>query len=70
MKTNKTQLILQHLQNNVGITSMEAFELYGVTRLAAIVFNLRGCGYHIVTVSKEGKDRYGHYCRYAEYRLV
>lgn len=30
--------VLEHLKNNEGITSMESFELYGATRLSAIIF--------------------------------
>lgn len=68
-KTNKTQKVLEHLQNNTGITSMEAYDLYGATRLAAIVFNLRKRGYNIIDVDRECVDRYGHKCNFVEYRL-
>ena len=44
---NKTQAVLEHLKNHVGITSMEAIDLYGATRLSAIIFNLRKYGYNI-----------------------
>lgn len=67
---NKTQAVLEHLKNHVGITSMEAIDLYGATRLSAIIFNLRKCGYNIVNVEHTCTDRYGHRCDYVEYRLV
>ena len=67
---NKTQKVLEHLQNNTGITSMDAFELYGATRLSAIIFNLRNRGYDIVNVDRDCVDRYGNTCHFVEYRLV
>ena len=41
MATTQTDVILEHLKNYGTITSMEAFDLYGVTRLAAIIYRLR-----------------------------
>lgn len=41
--------VLKHLQINRTITSMEAINLYGATRLSAIIFNLRKKGYNIKT---------------------
>lgn len=65
---DKHQAVLNHLQNNVGITSMEAFNLYGATRLSSIIFDLRK-KYDIENVWREEIDRYGNKCRYVEYRL-
>lgn len=39
--TNKTALVLNHLQKKKTITSWEAIELFGATRLSAIIYNLR-----------------------------
>lgn len=66
---NKTQAVLEHLKTHTGITSMEAIENYGATRLSAIIFNLRKRGYDIVNVDRECVDRYGHNCQFVEYRL-
>lgn len=65
----KTQLVLQHLLEKGSITSWEAIENYGATRLSAIIFNLRARGYDINTLEIDGKDRYGQRCRYAKYIL-
>lgn len=43
-----TGRVLKHLQENENISSMEAFELFGATRLSAIIFNLRKYGYCII----------------------
>ena len=63
------QAVLQHLMANEGITSMEAFNLYGVTRLSAIIFELRRL-WEIDTIDCHGKNRFGQHCNYAQYRLV
>lgn len=59
--------VLTHFQTKGTLTSMEAFELYGATRLAAIVFDLRKMGHGIETVEVMGKNRYGEPCQYAKY---
>lgn len=60
------QLVLDHLRNKGSISSMEAFELYDITRLAAVIFDLRADGYRI-TAEDETSKRGKHYARY---RLV
>ena len=66
---NKTKAIEEHLKSGKAITSMEAFEKYGATRLAAIVFNLRERGMDILSIPCEGYDRYGEAVRYVRYML-
>ena len=39
-KFNKTEKVLEHLKEYGTITSLEAIDLYGATRLSAIIFNL------------------------------
>jgi len=66
---NKTIAVLNHLRENGSITSMEAIERFGATRLSSIIFNLRHRGYEIETVTKGTVDRYGHAVNYAKYVL-
>ena len=61
--------ILEHLKNFPYLTSKEAFEKYGVTRLAACIFDLREKGYDIDTVMVETTTRFGEPCSYARYVL-
>ena len=61
--------ILNHLKSGRGLTSKEAFELYGVTRLSSHIHAFRQFGYNIITVEHVGKTRYGTPCRYGEYFL-
>lgn len=46
---SQTEAVLDHLQKYGHITSMEAIQLYGATRLSAIIYNLKRDGYTIVT---------------------
>ena len=66
---NQTTAVLNHLLKHGSITSMQAFELFGATRLADIIFRLRGKGYNIKTIECEGITRFGSPCRYAKYVL-
>ena len=65
----KTQAVLDWLKTNASISSMEAIQSFGATRLSVIIFNLRKRGYNIETVKCEGTDRFGHSIRYARYYL-
>lgn len=67
-KTNKHKKVLNHLKEHGTITSWEAIEKYGATRLSSIIFNLRK-KYNISTIMNEETDRYGNTCRYAIYKL-
>ena len=66
---SKTSEVLRHLREHGSITSNEAWELYGATRLSAIIFNLRRKGHDISTVDTDTTDRYGHRVTYARYVL-
>lgn len=69
MKGQKKR-ILEHLQQHGTITSMEAFEKYGVTRLAAVVFDLKKLGYDIITMNVEAYNRYGEPTHFARYYMA
>lgn len=67
-KKRKTQedIVLAHLKrcSKKGITSMEAFSKYHITRLSAKVFTLRKQGYEILTIREANKETGTHYGRY------
>lgn len=69
MRGKKTKLILDHLKLYGSITSMQAIELYGVTRLAAIIFKLRKDGYRIISKNLATIDQFGNKCIFANYVL-
>lgn len=66
---NKHQLVKEHLLEHGSITSWEAIQQYGATRLASIICNLRKQGYDIRTIMREETDRFGNTCQYANYVL-
>lgn len=70
MAKTQSSVVLAHMQEHGSITSMEAFELYGVTRLSAVVFNLRAAGHSIESVTEHTTNRYGRRVSYARYELA
>ena len=69
-KLNKTERVLEHLKKNGCITSWEAIDLYGATRLSAIIYNLRNRGYSIDMINLPFVDRFGNTSRFGKYILV
>jgi len=67
---NQMTAIKNHLTKKKHITSMEAINLYGCTRLSAKIFELRQAGWVIDSVPKTGETRYGDTCTYVQYRFV
>ena len=70
MKKSKKSEVLRHLQEKGSITSLQAIELYGATRLSDIVYKLKKEGYDIITEYNNTLDRYGNRCNFANYVLV
>lgn len=68
----RTQIndIINHLRKYKKITSFDAVNKYGATRLSGIIFKLKNRGYEIETEIVNGKTRYGNHVRYAVYHLV
>lgn len=69
MKGSKVR-ILEHLKKSGSITSMEAFQLFGITRLSARIKELRDKGYDIRTLMVDSVNRYGEDVRYGKYVLM
>ena len=67
MKTTQKAEVLNYLKEKGSITSMEAFNLFGATRLSAIIFSLRKQGICIATMDMTTTNRYGQPTRYAKY---
>lgn len=59
------QQVLLHMKTAGTITSMQAFNLYGITRLADRVFKLKKKGYSINKRTKPNKEKGTH----AEYYM-
>lgn len=67
---SQKQRVLEHLQENGSITSMEAFRKLHVTRLSAVVFDLKKAGHKFETETIRGKNKFGEKTSYAKYTLV
>lgn len=69
---SKSQIseVIDLLRKQGYITSYEAIEKFGATRLSGIIFILRDKGFGIETKMIQGKNRYGHATNYAVYHLV
>lgn len=72
--TKKTQIneVKKYLETHKkGLTSIEAIEMFGATRLSGIIHTLRRReGMNIETENKVVKTRYGHTTVVANYKLV
>lgn len=64
------ELVLEHLKSGKSITSLEAINLYGATRLADIIFKLKKRGYNIVSRIITVPTRFGKTARVAQYTLI
>ena len=54
-----------------GLTSKQAFNKFGITRLSSIIYNLRyKHGMRIGTETKMSKNRYGRLTYFACYKIV
>lgn len=68
-KTQREEVI-KHLEEHGNITSFEAFVEYGITRLSAIIYDLRhemNMSIKKITISR--KNRYGNIKNFAKYIL-
>ena len=61
--------ILFHLKTKT-LTSWEAWELWGVTRLASYICELRKEGYNIKTISVPHTNKFGTKGTYAKYKYI
>ena len=66
----KSSQVKEHLLTKGFITSWMAIELYGATRLSAIIFNLRRKGMNIISQPESTLDRNGNLCNFVRYVLV
>ena len=73
MKNKKTQKseVLKYMETHKkGITTFQAFERFGITRLADIIYKLKQEDCEIYSESITTKNRYGHVVTYSRYFLA
>ena len=65
MDKSQKQQVIAHLKKHGSITSWEAIQKYHITRLAAIIFDLREEGNKIFTRNETGNGK-----KWAKYLLM
>ena len=72
MKKTKTQKseVLKFMQTHTGITSLQAINHFGATRLSDIIYTLEKEGHKFEKEQITKKNRYGHVVTYTKYKLV
>lgn len=69
-RTTKSSQVKKHLIEKGKIDSWTAINLYGATRLSAIIFNLRRRGFNIDSQPISVKDRNENICNFVSYVLI
>lgn len=67
---NQNELVLSLLKAGRHLTSMEAYEKWGITRLPSRICDLRADGNNIGSVTRTCINRLGHKSNFCEYFLV
>ena len=70
MKISQVKTIENHLKKYGSITQYEAWKRYGVSRLSAVIYDLRKQGLNIVTTDKKVKSHRWGTTIVAKYVLV
>jgi hypothetical protein len=64
------EMVRSYLLDGYSITPMDALNMFGCMRLAAVVHDLRKDGYNIKTIEVSKKNPHGRTIKYARYLLV
>lgn len=71
MANTQQKAVSNYLKRNKSITSKEAFNRFGCTRLSALIYKFRHEeNMNIVTENQTTKNRYGNLVNYAKYKLI
>lgn len=62
--------VMGYMEQFGGITSLEAFQDLGITRLAAVIFDLKKNGVPIKTDRVSAINRYGEQVSFARYSII
>lgn len=68
--TQKERVLTYLLEHKEGITSLKAFELFGIMQMPKRIFDLRSDGWNICSISKVGLNRFGQPVSYVVYKLI
>lgn len=65
----QNERVLKHMRKYGTITTKQAYDLYGITRLGARIYELRNMGFDIVADTVPVKNRFGEKAHVARYRI-
>lgn len=66
---SQNEMILNHMKTYGGITSSQAFAMYGCTRLSARIADLRGMGIDITSERVTKRNRFGEKVSFNRYMI-
>ena len=69
-ENTKCSQVRKHLIEHGRIDSWTAINLYGATRLSAIIFELRMNGHNIDSISRTAYDRNQELCNFTTYKYI
>lgn len=69
-KRGYKEILLDHFRRFRAITTLDAFEMYGMTRLSAVIYNLKKENYRFDEEWVEVENRYGNKIKVKAYILV
>ena len=65
----QNEMVIGYIKDFGSISSKEAFDDLGITRLAGRIFDLKQRGYKFITKVDISKNRYGKPVKFARYSL-
>lgn len=67
---SQTERIKRYLDKHGSITTKEAFQMFGCTRLPARMYDLKKQGYAFITEFETGKNQFGEVVTWARYKRL
>ena len=65
----QNERVLKHMRKYGAITTKQAYDLYGITRLGARIYELRNMGFDIFSDTVPVTNRFGEKAHVARYRI-
>ena len=65
--SNQKERVLSYVRTKGSITPREADDTYSITRLAAVIFDLKEIGHTFDTIIVRSKNKFGEPCTFARY---
>jgi len=68
--SNQKDKVIAYVRTYGSITPREAIDTYSITRLAAVIFDLKELGHVFTTTIEKGKNKFGEPCTWAKYTYM